>query len=137
MENCIFCKIVNKEIPAKVIYEDHDWLAFLDIKPINLGHTLLVPKQHYQNLYDTPNELLVKIGQLINKLARAIKQGVSADGINIGMNNERAAGQLVMHTHLHIIPRFADDGLKHWPGKENYNPIDFEVTGQKIKLALN
>ncbi|MFA6301110.1 MAG: HIT family protein [Candidatus Paceibacterota bacterium] len=135
MENCIFCKIAKGEIPSTKIYEDNDFFAFLDIKPVNLGHALLIPKTHVKNLYEFPEELLSKIGPVIKKLAIAVKNGTSADGINIGMNNDKAAGQLVFHAHFHIIPRFKDDGHVHWRGKEH--PADeAKNLAQKIILAL-
>lgn len=132
MPSCIFCKIVKKEIPADIVYEDKDCLAFLDIAPINPGHVLLVPKKHYENLYDLPDETLSKLAPIIKKLAIAVKKTVNAGGINIGMNNERPAGQLVPHAHLHIIPRFANDGLRHWPGKP-YPKGESLETAEKIR----
>lgn len=117
MNDCIFCKIIRKEIPADIVYEDENCLAFLDITPINPGHTLLIPKKHYENLYEMPDEILIKLAPIIKKLAVAIKKCVDAEGINIGMNNERPAGQLVPHAHIHIMPRFSNDGHTHWRGK--------------------
>lgn len=133
MENkdCLFCKIVRDEIPAEVIYRDNVCIAFLDIHPNNLGHTLIVPLEHYENLYDLPDEKLSRLAPQIKKVALMVKKGVSADGINITMNNERAAGQIVNHTHVHIIPRFNDDGFKHWPSK---NPTAAELHEIKEKI---
>ena len=136
MSDCIFCKIIAREIPASIIYEDDSSLAFLDARPINPGHTLLVPKEHRKNLYDMPDELLSSFMPTIKKLAIAIKKAVSADGINIGMNNDGAAGQIVMHHHTHIIPRYSNDGYEHWKGKEYWSRgIELE-TMEKIKSAL-
>lgn len=136
MTDCIFCKIIAREIPASIIYEDDSSIAFLDTRPINPGHTLLVPKEHYKNLYDMPDELLSSFMPAIKKLAIAIKKAVGADGINIGMNNDGAAGQIVMHHHTHIIPRYSNDGYQHWKGKEYANKeIELE-TAEKIKSAL-
>ena len=128
MNDCVFCKIAQGEIPADKIYEDKNFLAFLDIKPNNPGHALIIPKKHYENLYEMPDEVLSAIAPLIKKLAIAIKKGTGADGINIGMNNESSAGQIVQHAHFHIIPRFANDGLRHWPGK----PYSSKENGTKI-----
>jgi len=116
--NCIFCKIIRGELPALKVYENDTLIAFLDIQPVNKGHTLIIPKKHYRNLYNLPDEILGKIGILMRDLAIAIKKAVGAEGINIEMNNESLAGQLVDHAHIHIIPRFLNDGLRHWPGKE-------------------
>ncbi|MFH1956128.1 MAG: HIT family protein [Patescibacteria group bacterium] len=133
--DCIFCKIVNGEIPAEKIYEDENVLAFLDITPVNPGHVLLIPKEHYENLYDLPDETLKQLAPIIKKLAIAVKKGVNAEGINIGMNNERSAGQLVPHAHFHIMPRFSNDGHQHWHGQP-YNEGEAKITSEKIKKFL-
>ncbi len=135
-ENCIFCKIINGEIPAEKIYEDSDFLAFLDITPVNHGHTLLIPKQHYKNIFDIPDELISTIAPLIKKLSFAIKQSLGAGGINIAMNNDLVAGQLVFHAHIHIIPRFENDGHRHWGGKQYKNKEEIISISEKIKDAL-
>ncbi|MBU3926097.1 HIT family protein, partial [Patescibacteria group bacterium] len=108
---------------------------FLDITPINPGHVLLIPKKHYENLYELPDELLSKITPIIKKLAIAIKKGVNADGINIGMNNERPAGQLIFHAHFHIMPRFINDGHEHWRGRP-YKENEISQIAEKIKKSL-
>jgi len=136
MNECLFCKIVKKEIPSDIIYEDDDFFAFLDINPNNPGHSLIVPKKHYENIYNLPDEILKNIAPLIKKMAAAVKNGVNADGINIIMNNDGAAGQIVPHAHFHIIPRFANDGYKHWPGKSYANKEESAKTAEKIKSAL-
>lgn len=136
MDNCVFCKIISGEIPADKIYEDENFLAFLDINPNNPGHTLLIPKTHYKNLYETPDNVLSEMAPLIKKLAVAVKQGVNADGINIMMNNEEAAGQIVPHAHFHIIPRFAGDTLRHWPGKPYANKEEAAEIAKKIRSGL-
>lgn len=114
--DCIFCKIVSGEVPSLKIYEDEFTFAFLDIHPINRGHTLVVPKEHHQNIYTIPQLVFQHVMDTVRILAPKIKQAVAADGINIGINNEAAAGQLVFHLHAHIIPRFNDDGHAHWHG---------------------
>lgn len=136
MNDCVFCKIIKGEIPADKIYEDDNFFAFLDINPNNFGHTLLIPKAHYENLYELPDEVLSEIAPLIKKLAVAVKKGVNADGINIIMNNDSAAGQIVPHAHFHIIPRFADDGLRHWLGKPYSNQEESAKIAEKIKSNL-
>ena len=122
-------------MPADKVYENKNFLAFLDITPINPGHTLLIPKTHYKNLYETPYEVLRGIAPLIKKIGAAVKQATKADGINIGMNNEAAAGQIVPHAHFHIIPRFSNDGYRHWPGKP-YANNEAKNTAEKIKKFL-
>lgn len=130
--NCLFCKIVAGEIPADTVYADDDFLAFLDINPINLGHTLLIPRKHFRNLFDLPEPLLAKAAPNLQKIATAVKQATKADGINLGMNNEPAAGQLIFHAHFHIIPRFAGDGVKHWQGKTKPTAEALKAIGEKI-----
>jgi len=132
MDNCIFCKIIKGEVGADKIYEDEYFLAFLDITPVNPGHTLLIPKEHHKNLFEIPDNTLCEIGPIIKKIAKAIKKATNADGINIGMNNEPAAGQIVFHSHIHIIPRFSDDGYKLWHGKEISSEQSKE-TAEKIR----
>jgi histidine triad (HIT) family protein len=117
MNECLFCNIIQKNAPSTIVYEDDNVLAFLDINPVNLGHTLVVPKTHSQNIYETPDEHLQEIIIVVKKLAVIIKKAIGAEGINIINNNDKPAGQLIFHTHFHIIPRFDDDGFKHWQGK--------------------
>lgn len=135
-ENCVFCKIVAGSIPTNKVYEDDHTLAFLDINPKNHGHTLVIPKDHFENIYGTPDETLCRMMIIVRKLAVAVKNGVDADGINIVMNNESAAGQDVWHAHIHVIPRFNEDGYKNTPGKVSYKEGEAEITLGKIKKEL-
>ena len=135
-KDCLFCKIISGEIPSAKVYEDEYSFAFLDINPINPGHTLLVPKRHFANLYETSDETLKELTPIIKKLAIAVKKAVSADGINIGMNNDPAAGQLVFHAHFHIIPRHLEDGFRHWRGKRAYKDGEINQVAEKIKASL-
>src|SRR4030043_1511696 len=134
VKDCIFCKIIKGEIPCAKIYEDKEFLAFLDIMPINPGHTLVIPKVHCKNLLDFPKSASEKLAgsentrflkseeadliEFIKKVATAVVKAVNADGFNLGMNNGEAAGQIVHHAHFHTLPRFSTDGLHHWPHKE-------------------
>jgi len=118
MSDCIFCKIIKKEIPADFIYENDRIVAFLDIHPNNPGHALVVPKAHFTDLLETPDDVLADIMSRTKKIAPAIIKAVNADGFNTIFNTKPAAGQAVFHTHMHIIPRFKGDGLRHWPEKE-------------------
>jgi histidine triad (HIT) family protein len=117
-KDCIFCKIVKGEIPCSKIYEDKEFLAFLDIRPINPGHTLVIPKSHCTNLLDFPKAEETDLVEFIKKVAKAVVKATGAEAFNLGMNNGGAAGQIVMHAHFHLIPRFSDDGLHHWSNKE-------------------
>lgn len=112
---CIFCKIISGQIPCNKVYEDELVLAFLDIAPVSAGHTLIVPKAHHKNLEETPHDVACKCIDIIKKLAPAIVSATGTEGFNVGLNNGRAAGQAVFHTHFHIIPRITNDGLSAWP----------------------
>jgi histidine triad (HIT) family protein len=109
MDMCIFCKIVNKEIPAKIIYEDDETMAFLDINPRNEGHTLVIPKKHYDNLLEAPDNTLVSMMKVTKLICKRMKNKLNAKGFNIVINVEKVAGQEINHLHLHIIPRYAED----------------------------
>lgn len=134
--NCVFCKIARKEIPAEIIYENSDFLAIVDIAPNNFGHSLLIPKEHSDNIYSCSDETLSKIGKELQKLSLAVKKAVSADGINIHMNNEPAAGQVIFHSHIHIIPRYADDGLQHFAQKKYENDAQIREIRERIRANL-
>ena len=136
MKDCLFCKIIAGEIPSYKIYEDENTFAFLDINPTNIGHTLVVPKKHSKNIFDIEKNDLNNVYQTSKKIATAIKKSLGADGINIISNNELAAGQLVFHTHIHIIPRFDNDGFKHWKGKRGYKNGEADDTVNKIKEKI-
>ncbi|MEE6210178.1 HIT family protein [Salarchaeum sp. III] len=110
MDDCIFCQIVDGDIPARVVYEDEDVLAFLDANPIAPGHTLVIPKDHYETLDEVPPEPGEMMFAAIHYLTPIVEDAVDADGSNIGFNNGAAAGQEVPHVHGHIVPRFEDDG---------------------------
>ena len=115
-ENCIFCKIVAGKIPCTRVYEDDRVIAFLDINPIAAGHTLVVLKNHYPTLLDVPageGEALLNALRLV---AGAVLKATKASGFNCVQNNFSCAGQMVFHSHWHIIPRFDNDGLPDWPG---------------------
>jgi histidine triad (HIT) family protein len=133
MNDCIFCKIISQEIPSEIVYEDENTLAFLDINPINLGHTLVIPKQHHENIFDVPEEILNNTMKVLQKVARSVDE--ISDGINVGQNNRPAAGQIVNHIHFHVIPRFEKDGLRSWPGKK-YGEAEIKETLGKIRKNL-
>lgn len=105
----IFSKIISRDIPAHIVYEDELAIAFLDNQPVHLGHTLIVPKTAYVNIFDLPAELFTHLAQVAHSLAPVIRDLTAADGMNVCMNNNEAAGQEVWHAHLHLVPRFTDD----------------------------
>ena len=133
--DCIFCKIIKGEIPCSKVFEDEKFFAFLDIGPVNRGHTLVIPKKHYKNLLDMPEDELKGYIETIQKVSKAIIKAVNADGISINMSNEPAAGQVVMHAHFHLIPRFKNDGLKLWP-QGRYKEGEAEEIKNKITNSL-
>lgn len=133
--SCIFCKIVAGEIRSHTVYEDEEILAFLDINPVQKGHTLVIPKEHYTNIHDTPEKVLHALMSATQKVAGAIKEGVGATGLNIHINNEHDAGQIIFHTHIHIIPRFKDDGLEMWK-QHPYPEGVAEDVQEKIRASL-
>ncbi len=115
------------EIPCAKIYEDKDVLAFLDIRPLTKGHTLVIPKKHFENIFDIQGETLEKVIIVAKQICGKIKNNLKTDGIRLSQSNGKAAGQDVMHFHLHIIPRYADDGLPNNPAMTLQLPqADFE-----------
>lgn len=134
MESCIFCKIINGELPATKVYEDNDVLGFLDIKPVNPGHTLVIPKKHFTNIHDMPDALVAKVSVAAKKIADAILK-LGAKGVNIGMNNGAAAGQIVFHAHIHVMPRYGKDTFSLWVGRE-YDGNEREQVARKIRAVL-
>lgn len=135
MSECIFCKIAKGEIPCKKVFENDHIIAFLDINPTNAGHTLVVPKEHHEDLLATPNDVLSDILKHVKFIAGAVMTAVNADGFNVIINTKPAAGQVIFHTHFHIIPRFDNDGLRHWPAKNISEDKMNEIQG-KIKAEL-
>lgn len=117
--DCIFCKIANGEISSATLYEDEDFRVMLDIGPASFGHTLILPKKHYADIYELPDELASRVFVLAKKVAEALKQGLELEGINVLQNNGSLAGQTVYHFHMHLIPRYQGDevGLTWKPGE--------------------
>lgn len=136
MPDCIFCKIVAGQIPATKVYEDSEFVAFLDIAPVNPGHTLVIPKAHYDRFDTMPPEEAAKLFACVRKLAPGIVKGVGADSYNLGVNSGPAAGQVVFHTHVHVVPRLPKDGYRLWAGAPYQSEAAREQVAQKIRLAL-
>jgi histidine triad (HIT) family protein len=112
--NCIFCKIVNKEIPAHIIFENDDYLAFLDIEPNTIGHTLVIPKKHIASFAEQSDQEAADHMKTVHYIATQLSSILACDGFNAAINNGRAAGQIIDHAHWHIIPRYEGDGLEHF-----------------------
>ena len=135
MNDCLFCKIINGDIPCEKVYDDENTFAFLDIKPVNPGHTLVVPKAHYTNAIEAPEEVMIQMMRTVKKVSHMLKEGLGVQDFNLAMNNGAHAGQVIFHAHIHIIPRHKGDGYELWHGKE-YPPGEMEKIGAKIKNAL-
>ena len=135
-ESCIFCKIANGEIPSSTIYEDEDFRVFLDLNPATRGHALLVPKEHFDNLFELDDELCKKAMVLAKKLAGQMKEALGCDGFNLVQNNGETAGQTVFHFHVHVIPREKEDSIKIGWKTGTYEGDDSERTAESIRKHL-
>jgi histidine triad (HIT) family protein len=136
MENCLFCKIVSGEIPSQKVYEDSETLAFLDINPVNPGHTLIIPKRHFDNIEEIPETVLCNVIMTVKKVGNALKKGLGVKGYNLQVNNDPIAGRIIPHIHVHVIPRLEDDGLKLWPQGE-YREGEMSDVAGKIRSATD
>ena len=130
--DCIFCKIIKKELPGDVVFENDKMIAFLDINPINFGHTLVVPKGHVENLFEMEDDDLREVILGIKKVAKGIVSALDVKGFNVGQNHGEVAGQIVPHLHWHVIPRLAEDNLGQWPAK-SYSKGEKEEIANKIR----
>jgi histidine triad (HIT) family protein len=133
--HCIFCKLVKGEIPSFIVYEDEHTIAFSDIHPVAPGHTLVIPKVHAANIFSISKESWSQVQETVRKVAGALEKGMECDGINLMMNNREHAGQVVDHAHVHLIPRYKNDGLKLWPHGA-FNKEQTEEAVEKIKAEL-
>ena len=133
--NCIFCKIVAGEIPCAKVYENHKYIAFLDITPVNPGHVLIIPKEHYESLLETPDEILDGMLNDAKKIAKAILKAVNSDSFNLAINTGRNSGQVVPHLHIHIMPRFPNDGHHLFRGG-SYREGEMQKVAEAIKKNL-
>jgi len=137
MEECLFCKIVNNEIPAYKIYEDDLVLAFLDIHPMSKGHTLIIPKKHAKDIFDLDEETLKRISSTAKKIAQKMKDSLAADGVNLYHASGAHAEQTVFHFHLHVVPRKKDDTICFncaVVGKGNVSQEELKETVDKLKI---
>lgn len=137
MENCIFCKIANGEIPAATLYEDENFRVILDLGPASKGHALILPKSHAANIYELSDEMAAKAMILAKKMATAMTAALKCDGFNIVQNNGEGAGQTVFHFHMHLIPRYKGDqvGITWKPGE--LSDADKEEILLKVKEQLS
>lgn len=135
--DCIFCKIANGEIPSSTLYEDDDFRVILDLSPATKGHALILPKKHIANIFEIDKATAEKVFVLASHIASAMKNALSCDGINIVQNNGVVAGQTVFHFHMHIIPRYENDGQTiGWVPKTS-EAEERDILAKKIQSFFN
>lgn len=132
---CIFCEIAKKNIPSRIVYEDDKTLAFLDLSPINSGHTLIIPKKHFDNFFDLDEETASSLSKTTLKVVHILKDKLGYRNLNIINNSGEISGQTVMHVHIHVIPRVENDSLKIEFGKNEEANNDLDKTLDIIKKA--
>ena len=137
-KDCLFCKFIKKEIPCEIVYENDKIMAFLDINPAGdlSGHTLIIPKKHFTNLNDIEDEYLIEMAKTAKKLSKVIQKISNADGLNLIQNNGKAAGQCIMHAHLHLIPRKHGDNIRIDENRRKTRPLELAETAKAIKEEL-
>ncbi len=133
---CPFCNIAGGNVSASMVYQDSNVLAFMDLHPIREGHTLIISREHWENLYDVPEKTLKELIAVVKRVAVAVKKTVDADGIQIIQNNGRSAGQVVMHIHFHVIPMFSEPRKGGRFGRVMEKRETLDEMAQKIKENL-
>ncbi|MGI6072526.1 MAG: HIT family protein [Lachnospiraceae bacterium] len=135
-DDCIFCLLANGDIPTMSLYENEDFRVIFDAAPATAGHALIIPKDHFENIFDIPEDLLGRAHKLAGKLAPVLIEVFGADGINILQNNNESAGQTVFHFHIHLIPRYKDDkAILSWtPGEQNKESLQSALELLATKL---
>lgn len=140
MKDCIFCNIVEKKSDAEIVYEDEEVIALLDIKPFKPGHTLVIPKEHFETIYDIPEDVIAHLYKVVRKVAIAVKKAVNAEGINIIQSNERAGLQGIFHFHTHVIPRYFGDKLSRlgavWESNVQAERKELTPVAEKIRRLI-
>ncbi len=135
-KDCIFCKIANGEIPSATIYENSDFRVILDVAPANRGHALIIPKEHFKDIFDIDAVTAGKLFSLATEVARAMKSVLHCDGLNIVQNNGLIAGQTVFHFHLHLIPRYEGDGIKLTWEQHESDSTDLQELAREIRKKI-
>ena len=136
MKNCLFCKIVANEAPSVLLFEDDLVVSFLDIAPINFGHALVIPKEHHQSLTTASELVQGRMMAVASKIGIALQRELDADGFNLHLANGTCAGQVIGHTHLHVIPRFPTDGFS-WGWRAQAIPDDAAAFGEAVAARLS
>lgn len=137
MNDCIFCKIVDGTLPSSMVYETEHLCAFLDSRPAQTGHTLIVPRQHFRNIFEADPAIGEDVLRAMQRVAEAIKKSTGCPGINIIQNNGSEAGQTVFHLHWHIIPRYEGDGMPVWPQKPYPSMEAMNAMAETLRKALS
>ena len=135
-EDCIFCKIVAREAEATIVYEDPETLSFLDVHPLNPGHTLVIPKKHYANMLEMPTDEAGRVFATVAKVMKSVRKVSGADGISVGQSNGKAASQEVFHMHVHIIPRFNHEMMTGFPNRKQTHRTELDDIGKRIRKAI-
>ena len=133
---CLFCRIISGDAPSHMIYEDQDVVSFLDILPANLGHALVLPRAHYESVSEVPGREMEKLARAIQKVAGAIKAAYNLEGLNLLLNEGKVAGQLIPHLHVHVIPRYANDGVATPSGAMRASDEELERARELIRSHL-
>ncbi|MEM0156209.1 MAG: HIT family protein [Thermoplasmataceae archaeon] len=131
---CVFCREIVQKRNAEIVFEDNDTMAFLDYAPVDEGHLLVIPKKHFVNILDIDPEDFLKVQRVVKDLCQPVKDAMNADAINVGQNNGPCANQIVMHYHVHIIPRWCDSNLS-W-NRKRASPEELRETASKIRAEL-
>jgi histidine triad (HIT) family protein len=134
--SCAFCRIIRKEVPESRVYEDDQTLAFMDIRPASEGHTLVIPKKHYETVLDMAEEEVAYLHKISKRVAVAVKKGMKADGISIIQQNGRAAGQDIMHVHVHVIPRFEGQKLPRFEEITEANRTRLDEIAENLRNCI-
>lgn len=137
MKDCIFCKIINGEIKAHKVYEDDFCLAFLDVHPATDGHILVIPKKHYENIFDVQNDDLHRLSDAVKKVSEKLKTNFNATGVNILNASGVDAQQSIFHLHIHVIPRFKDDKVNLWFKEQQQIVVNLDDVAKKITGGKN
>jgi histidine triad (HIT) family protein len=138
-QNCPFCNVASGKAAASIVYETENVLAFMDLNPISVGHTLVVSRQHFENIYEVPETLLAELTSVVKRVCVAVKKAVAADGIKVIQLNGRAAGQVVFHIHFHVIPAHSDAVAAAGAGRHGRvmsSRKDLDATAKKIRENL-
>jgi histidine triad (HIT) family protein len=134
--SCIFCRIVRKQAPASCVYEDEKVMAFLDVRPLNEGHTLVIPKEHYDTIFEIPEELIAYLHRIVKRVSFAVKKAAKADGISIFQQNGKAAGQEIFHLHVHVVPRYEGQKLIRFSEISEANRENLDQNAANIRRHI-